>query len=134
MTELWVNVFAGENIEESLYTNTDFVASALDFAKPFTASDRFARYFYLGSGARYGIAAEAVLNEMKTLGATTLSIGTNADADYRLPEKSYHVHNMPILQALAIHRAVGKGLDPDQPRHLEQVVRLQAKDFLGGSQ
>jgi glucosamine--fructose-6-phosphate aminotransferase (isomerizing) len=182
MVELWVNVLAGETIEESLYASADFVESALEFAKPFTAPERFARYFYLGSGARYGIAAEAmlkmkemsltsaeafhpmefrhgpksmvdeqtlviaflgdknyeaelaVLNEMKTLGATTLSIGSNADSDYRLSENSFLVHNMPILQALAIHRAIGKGLDPDHPRHLEQVVRLEAKDFLGGSQ
>ena len=64
---------------------------------------------------------------MKALGASTLSIGTNAEADYRLPtSNSLLVHSLPVLQGLALHRAVGKGLDPDHPRNLEQVVRLQS--------
>ena len=31
---------------------------------------------------------------------------------------------LPILQRLAYHRAVTKGLDPDHPRHLQAVVDL----------
>jgi fructoselysine-6-P-deglycase FrlB-like protein len=31
---------------------------------------------------------------------------------------------LPFAQALAYHRAVGAGLDPDRPRHLSPVVRL----------
>jgi glucosamine 6-phosphate synthetase-like amidotransferase/phosphosugar isomerase protein len=31
---------------------------------------------------------------------------------------------LPVLQLLAYHRAVSKGLDPDAPRNLDAVVRL----------
>ena len=31
---------------------------------------------------------------------------------------------LPFGQALALHRAVGAGLDPDRPQHLTSVVRL----------
>jgi glutamine---fructose-6-phosphate transaminase (isomerizing) len=176
MAELWANTLAGEAPQANLFEQADhsFVEQALHFADAYTSPDRFTRYFYLGSGPRYGLAAEAmlkmkemsltnaeafhalefrhgpksmideetvvvgllseknysaefaVLKEMKALGATTLSIGTMPTADYVLPQgHSPLVYTMPILQWLAYQRAVSKGLDPDRPRHLEQVVRLQ---------
>jgi glutamine---fructose-6-phosphate transaminase (isomerizing) len=67
----------------------------------------------------------SVLNEMKTLGATTINISAMPDADYVLPQgNNALVYTMPILQWLAYQRAVNKGLDPDHPRNLEQVVHL----------
>jgi len=176
MVELWARTLAGEALQESLFDEADhtIIERALHFSDPFTAPDRFKRYFYLGSGPRYGLAAEAmlkmkemsltsaeafhtlefrhgpksmideetivigllsetgysaeiaVLQEMKALGATTLSIGAMPSADYVLPQgNNALVYTMPILQWLAYQRAVSKGLDPDRPRHLEQVVRLQ---------
>lgn len=175
MIELLGRVLAGELLESTIFDDVQhtFVEEALDFSNSFVSPERFKRYFYLGSGPRYGLVAEAmlkmkemsltnaeafhtlefrhgpksmidaetvvigllsdtgasaelaVLNEMKTLGATTLSIGTMPDADYVLPKSSLFVSVMPILQWMAYQSAVSKDLDPDHPRHLEQVVRLQ---------
>jgi glucosamine--fructose-6-phosphate aminotransferase (isomerizing) len=176
MIELLARVLAGESLSDTLFDGVDhgFVEEALRFSDAFVGPDRFKRYFYLGSGPRHGLAAEAmlkmkemsltnaeafhtlefrhgpksmvdaetvvvgllsetgysaelaVLNEMKALGATTLSIGAMADADYALPQtNSLLVYVLPILQWMAYQSAVSKDLDPDHPRHLEQVVRLQ---------
>ena len=64
-----------------------------------------------------------VLEEAGALGATiwTLdpdAIGGDMDPIARLPLL------LPPLQALAIGHAFARGLDPDRPRHLSQVVRL----------
>lgn len=170
-------VLLGEGaLRASLLTGAGqaWVENALLIAHPFADPKRFQRYFYLGSGARYGLACEAmlkmkemslthaeafhtlefrhgpksmvdaetvvvgllsenaasaeraVLDEMKALGATTFTIGTQAESDYRLPEASSLVYALPILQSLAYHRATLKGLDPDRPRNLDQVVQLSA--------
>lgn len=66
---------------------------------------------------------KAVLNEMRQLGATTIELSTNPGADFVVPENQL-VHYLPPLQWLAYHRAIKKALDPDHPRHLEQVVQL----------
>jgi glucosamine--fructose-6-phosphate aminotransferase (isomerizing) len=79
--------------------------------------------------------AEAqVLREMKDLGATLLVLAENSDglgwADHvvpfesGLPEGARLPLYLPVLQLLAYHRAVSKGLDPDTPRNLDAVVRL----------
>lgn len=176
MVELWARTLAGEALSERLFDQADqsLVERALDFSNAFISPDRFKRYFYLGSGPRYGVAAEAmlkmkemsltsseafhtlefrhgpksmiddetvvvgllsetgysaemaVLQEMKALGATTLSIGSMPEADYALPQGNTPLaYTLPLLQWMAYQRAVSKGLDPDRPRHLEQVVRLQ---------
>jgi glutamine---fructose-6-phosphate transaminase (isomerizing) len=179
LIEQWVQVLSGESIQENLFAHDDrFIEQALEFADRFTSPERFQRYFYLGSGVRYGLAAEAmlkmkeisltsaeafhplefrhgpksmvdaetvivgltgengyaaemaVLKEMKALGAAVISIGAAPDSDFVLPAgKSSLVYTLPVLQWLAHQRAVGKGLDPDRPRHLEQVVHLDVPDF-----
>ena len=75
-----------------------------------------------------------VLEEMQELGATILAL-----ADYELGLEDFAhvvafesgtsdwargVLYLPILQLMACHRAMAKGLDPDRPTHLDAVVRL----------
>jgi len=146
---------------------------ALAYANP----NRFERVFYLGSGARYGLACEAMLKmkemsltnaeafhpmefrhgpksmvddktlivallddsitdfelpvvrEMQALGATAVTLSTleNLEGNISLRQASVRpslVHNLPFLQWLAYLRAVNKGLNPDTPRNLDQVVIL----------
>ena len=64
-----------------------------------------------------------VLAEAQSLGATVWTldpetIGGDIDPIARLPLL------LPPLQALAIGHAFTRGLDPDRPRHLSQVVRV----------
>ena len=76
----------------------------------------------------------AVLREMKDLGATILILaeaGENmgwADQvvpfEAKLPELACLPLYLPVLQLFAYYRSVGKGLDPDAPRHLDAVVQL----------
>lgn len=135
----------------------------------------FDRFYFLGSGIRYGLACEAslkmkemslthseafhflefrhgpksminaqavvvgflsdanlaheqaVLNEIEALGGSALSLG-EADATISfgsfVPEPVRGVLYLPVLQLLAYHRALAKDLDPDRPRNLASVVRL----------
>jgi glucosamine--fructose-6-phosphate aminotransferase (isomerizing) len=152
-----------------------WVEEARQLASRYADPDRFERVFYLGSGALYGLACEAmlkmkemsltsaeayhtmefrhgpksmvdektliigllgpqpvdadmaVLREMAALGATTLSVATSAHADIPLTHFSARpslVHSLPFVQWLAYLRAINKGLRPDSPRHLDQVVVL----------
>ena len=133
------------------------------------------RFYFLGSGERYGLACEtnlkmkemtlthsepfhffefrhgpmamvtpttqiiglhsstnrirenAVLKEMADLGAQTLSLAdTAADIAFesKLPESLQKVLFLPILQLMAYHRSIRKGLDPDKPNNLSAVVKL----------
>lgn len=70
---------------------------------------------------------EAVLAEMRRFGATTLTIGAGA-ADLPLPadlpEPICGPLALPFGQLLAYERAVRRGLDPDRPHQLSDVVRL----------
>ena len=66
-----------------------------------------------------------VLEEAASLGATVWmldpeTVGGGIDPIARLPLL------LPPLQALAIGHALARGLDPDRPRHLSQVVHLGA--------
>jgi glucosamine--fructose-6-phosphate aminotransferase (isomerizing) len=149
------------------------------------ANDRgIQRFFFLGSGGRYGLACEAmlkmkemslsyseayhflefrhgpmsmvdeeslvvgllgdqnrtqelrVLQEMKELGGTILAIGNELKdgmpgwLDQFIPLEGSDLDGfgdvlyLPPLQLLAYERAVGKGLDPDHPHHLDAVVIL----------
>jgi glutamine---fructose-6-phosphate transaminase (isomerizing) len=75
-----------------------------------------------------------VLREMKELGAMLLVLAESGEGlDWAdavvpfgsgLPEAARLPLYLPVLQLLAYHRAVGKGLDPDAPRNLDAVVRL----------
>lgn len=135
----------------------------------------FDRFYFLGSGSRYGLACEVnlkmkemtlthsepfhflefrhgpmsmvnekavvvgmlsdanrlheakVLSEMKTLGGTVLSFGEqDADVSFGsgIPENIRGVLYLPVLQLMAFHRSVTKGMNPDRPNHLTAVVKL----------
>ena len=73
-------------------------------------------------------AERTVFDEMKALGAATLCIAPNSDADYVVdasPSLPTLVQYLPMIQWLAFSRAIQKGLDPDNPRNLTSVVHLQ---------
>ncbi len=74
-----------------------------------------------------------VLEEMHGLGATILAFVEKEEgvpADYvvelqsGLPGLPRAVLQLPILQLMAFHRALAKGLNPDRPANLDAVVRL----------
>ena len=69
-----------------------------------------------------------VLSEMGELGATVVGLG-ESDADIvfesAVPECMRGVLYLPILQLMAFHRSLAKGLNPDRPNHLTAVVRLE---------
>jgi glucosamine--fructose-6-phosphate aminotransferase (isomerizing) len=135
----------------------------------------FDRFYFLGSGLRYGLACEvnlkmkemtlthsepfhflefrhgpmsmvnekaviagmlseknrgherAVLDEMNAKGGTILALA-ESDADVvfasGIPESVHGVLYLPILQLMAFHRSLAKGLDPDRPNNLTAVVKL----------
>ncbi|GAB4527035.1 MAG: glucosamine-6-phosphate deaminase [Anaerolineae bacterium] len=86
----------------------------------------------LSDGARE--AEVAVLREMKELGATLLVLADTGhnlswadhgvSFDSGLPEIARLPLYLPVLQLLAFYRSLGKGLNPDAPRHLDAVVQL----------
>lgn len=77
-----------------------------------------------------------VLEEMRSLGARVLALTEDASllsdqaADYvvelrsGLDEWERGPLYLPVVQRMAYHRAVAKGLDPDRPNHLKAVVEL----------
>jgi len=145
------------------------------YAKDLGGNLTLDRFYFLGSGHRYGLACEAnlkmkemtlthsepfhflefrhgpmsmvnrdtvvvgllsesnrvhevkVLSEMKSLGATIASL-EESDADVcfhsGIPESVRGVLYLPVLQMMAFHRALAKGLDPDRPHNLAAVVKL----------
>jgi glucosamine--fructose-6-phosphate aminotransferase (isomerizing) len=76
-----------------------------------------------------------VLKDVQRLGATTMVIGddlkgaTTADFAFELESGLSDVARlplyMPITQLLAYHRAQHKGINPDNPKNLTQVVVLE---------
>lgn len=134
------------------------------------------RFYFLGSGPRYGLACETslkmkemslshsepfhflefrhgpksmvtpstlaigllseanrpleatVLQDVRDLGGRTLTLSeSKADVAFasQLPEPVRNVLYLPVLQQMAYYRALAKGLNPDQPTHLDAVVRLK---------
>ncbi len=135
----------------------------------------FDRFYFLGSGIRYGLACEAnlkmkemtlthsepfhflefrhgpmsmvnekavvvglvsesnhnhekaVLNEMQALGGKSVALG-EAGVDIAFesgtPEGVRGVLYLPVLQLMAFYRSLAKGLNPDRPKNLSAVVRL----------
>lgn len=74
---------------------------------------------------------QQVLDEMALLGGRVFSLGeTAADVAFasRLPEPLRGVLYLPPLQLMALARALAKGLDPDNPKNLSAVIKL---DTLG---
>jgi glutamine---fructose-6-phosphate transaminase (isomerizing) len=79
-----------------------------------------------------------VLDEMAALGGHILALAPLPEADgdpagmtlpAHLPAWARLVLYLPLLQLIAYHRAIAKGLDPDHPRHLEAVVSLDESSF-----
>ncbi|MBZ0291682.1 MAG: SIS domain-containing protein [Anaerolineae bacterium] len=177
MAQGLARIAAGKPLQSDLLDSmsAQFVEFARTFATPYADPAKFQQYFYLGSGPRYGLAAEAmlkmkemsltyaeayhpmefrhgpmsmvdeqtvvvgllgqeayaaeraVLNDMAALGATTLCLADQPGADFSLADyPSLLVCYLPLLQWMAYLRAENKGLNPDQPRNLGQVVYLQA--------
>ncbi len=145
------------------------------FAKEIGENLNFDRFYFLGSGIRYGLACEMnlkmkemtlthsepfhflefrhgpmsmvnenalivgmlsdanrvheakVLAEMEELGGTVASLGeSEADIEFDsgIPEEVRGVLYLPVLQLLAFHRSLAKGLNPDRPNNLTAVVKL----------
>jgi glucosamine--fructose-6-phosphate aminotransferase (isomerizing) len=169
-----VRILTGQPIDQRAFDGDSLVAQANHAAVRLADLQTFDRYFYLGSGPRYGLACEgmlkmkemsqtyaeayhpmefrhgpksmvnertlviglldksgyeheqAVLDEMARLGATTVNISPNPDADFRIAERhgAPLVRYLPLMQWMAYHRAVSKRLNPDQPHNLDMVVQL----------
>jgi glucosamine--fructose-6-phosphate aminotransferase (isomerizing) len=84
-----------------------------------------------------GLAAERqVLRDMQALGARTLVLTEDTSpfegsgANYVVELRSGHdtwkraVLYLPLIQWIAYHRALAKGLDPDHPTNLKAVIEL----------
>jgi glucosamine--fructose-6-phosphate aminotransferase (isomerizing) len=135
----------------------------------------FDRFYFLGSGIRYGLACEAnlkmkemtlthsepfhflefrhgpmsmvnqkavvvglvsesnsshekaVLNEMQAKGGMLVSLaesGADIAFESEVPESMRGVLYLPILQLMAFHRSLAKGLNPDRPNNLSAVIKL----------
>ncbi len=162
----------------------EFLARAGELPEQIGRDLSLDRFFYLGNGAYYGIACEAmlktkemtvswseayhtlefrhgpmsvvapsalvvglisnlaaeaeiaVLRQMGTLGARTLALcdrrdgldlsGVDMVVETRsgLDDWQRPVLCLPFVQWLALHRALAKGLDPDNPQNLSQVIVL----------
>jgi glucosamine--fructose-6-phosphate aminotransferase (isomerizing) len=66
-----------------------------------------------------------LMEELKTAGANTISIGDVAGSTIRIPPVNYYLTPIPYiipLQILAFYLAVQKGIDPDNPRSLTKVT------------
>jgi len=145
------------------------------YAKSIGENLNFDRFYFLGSGIRYGLACEVnlkmkemtlthsepfhflefrhgpmsmvnekavvvgmlsdanrvheaqVLSEMKKLGGTVAGLGeSEADVCFEsgIPESVRGVLYLPVLQLMAFHRSLAKGLNPDSPNNLTAVVKL----------
>jgi glucosamine--fructose-6-phosphate aminotransferase (isomerizing) len=157
-------------------TGTKLLASYEPVAQEFGENLGFDRFYFLGSGARYGLACEvnlkmkemtlthsepfhflefrhgpmsmvnenavivgllseknssheqAVLNEMQAKGGQVLTLaesGARVAFGSGLPESVRNVLHLPILQLMAYHRSMAKGLNPDRPKNLSAVVMLE---------
>jgi glutamine---fructose-6-phosphate transaminase (isomerizing) len=97
-------------------------------------NDRMLITFFISDRGRK---EEAVLlREMKALGARILAIcedgggGIRESSDYclelhsGLSDSARLILCMPLLQLLSHRRAMAKGIDPDHPRNLTQVVQI----------
>jgi glutamine---fructose-6-phosphate transaminase (isomerizing) len=154
-----------------------FIDSYRQMAARWGQGPEGAKFFFLGSGGRYGLAAELslkmkemslsysepfhfmefrhgpqsmastdtlivglvsestrqpdlqVLKEMSLRGVNAISIGSGANYNVKFPvplsEAAANVLYLPFGQLLAYERSIAKGLDPDNPKNLTAVVKLQ---------
>jgi glucosamine--fructose-6-phosphate aminotransferase (isomerizing) len=66
-----------------------------------------------------------LMEELKSTGANTISIGDLAGSTIRIPPVNYYLTPIPYiipLQILAFYLAVQRGIDPDNPRSLTKVT------------
>ncbi len=71
---------------------------------------------------------QAVLNEMQAKGAQVFALaesGTQVTFDSGIPEAGRAVLYLPLLQLMAYYRALAKSLNPDRPRNLTAVIKLE---------
>jgi glutamine---fructose-6-phosphate transaminase (isomerizing) len=69
----------------------------------------------------------SVIKEIHALGAKTLTLGEkDTDIEFKsgIPESARDVLYLPVLQLLAYYRAISFGKNPDVPRNLSAVVKL----------
>jgi len=156
-------------------TGNSLIGKYETYAKSMGENLSFDRFYFLGSGTRYGLSCEVnlkmkemtlthsepfhflefrhgpmsmvnekavvvgmlsdanrvheakVLSEMVELGGTVASLGeSEADVCFEsgLPESVRGVLYLPVLQLMAFHRSLAKGLNPDSPNNLTAVVKL----------
>lgn len=69
---------------------------------------------------------QAVLDEMRALGSTVVTIGPNGDLPFPtdLDDYASGALYLPFGQLLAYERAISNNRNPDRPHNLESVVRL----------
>jgi glucosamine--fructose-6-phosphate aminotransferase (isomerizing) len=70
----------------------------------------------------------SVLEDVQRLGGRAITLGeagTSVAFNSGLPEMAREVLYLPVLQLLACHRAMHSGLNPDLPRNLTAVVKLE---------
>jgi len=152
------------------------------YAKEIGENLSFDRFYFLGSGIRYGLACEvnlkmkemtlthsepfhfmefrhgpmsmvnenavvigmvsesnlshekAVLNEMRALGGKTVALAeSDAEVSFisQIPEQVRGVLYLPALQLMAFYRSLAKGLNPDSPKNLTAVVKLNIQGGAG---
>jgi len=86
-------------------------------------------------GTRAGARLEAdLIRDFHRLGAMVIGLrdgwrgapepDVDVDLNVRLSDEARCLLYVPFAQALAYHRSVGAGLDPDRPRYLTPVVHL----------
>ena len=69
---------------------------------------------------KYGAAVVSLRDDWRGVAAVDVDVALNV----RLSDEARCLLYVPFAQALAYHRAVWAGLDPDRPQHLTSVVRL----------
>jgi glucosamine--fructose-6-phosphate aminotransferase (isomerizing) len=92
---------------------------------PMSMCDRRAAVVALVTPERLRV-ERAVVEDVAKLGARTTTVGPGQDVALPegVPAWARPVLYLLPLQLLALERALAKGLDPDQPRHLTAVIHL----------
>ncbi len=86
-----------------------------------------------------------VLRDLRERGARILAVGNRlsgledvADATFdletTLPERAQAALYLPLLQLMAYHRALGRGLNPDRPRNVVMAIKLSGAEMVKDEQ
>ncbi len=99
---------------------------ALEFRHgPMSMCDSSAAVIALLSRERSDL-EQAVLRDLAPMGAHLATVGSTDQIPEQIPSWATPALYLLPLQLLALERAVAKGLDPDNPRHLTAVIHLDA--------